>query len=61
MCTICNIGKDINNFYKNYSESMDCNRTRRLKRYYENKNKISNQQKINYEKNREKNITETKQ
>ena len=54
MCTICNIEKDINNFYKKYLECKDCNRTRRLKRYYENKDKISNQQKIYYEKNREK-------
>ena len=54
MCTICNIEKHINNFYKNYTECIDCNRARRLKRYYENKDKISNQQKIYYEKNREK-------
>ena len=54
MCTICNIEKDINNFYKKFSECIDCNRTRGLKRYYENKDKISNQQKICYEKNREK-------
>ena len=49
MCTICIIEKDINNFYKKYSECIDCNRTRRLKRYYENKGKISNQQKIEVE------------
>ena len=54
MCTICNIEKDINSFYKKYSECIHCNRTRGLKRYYENKDKISNQQKIYYEKNREK-------
>ena len=54
MCTICNIEKDINNFYKKYSECIYCNRARGLKRYYENKDKISNQQKIYYEKNREK-------
>ena len=39
-CTICNIEKDINNFYKKYSEGIDCNRARGLKRYYENKDKI---------------------
>ena len=33
---------------------IDCNRTRGLKCHYENKDKISNQQKIFYEKNREK-------
>ena len=54
MCTICNIEKDINNFYKKYTECIDCNRAGGLKRYYENKEKISNQQKIYYEKNREK-------
>ena len=54
MCTICNIEKDTNNFYKKYSEYRDCNRTRGLKRYYENKDKISNQQKIYYEKKEKK-------
>ena len=54
ICTICNIEKDINNFYKKYTECIDCNRARGLKRYYENKDKISNQQKVYYEKNREK-------
>ena len=54
MCTICNIEKHINNFYKKYTECIDCNRARGLKRYYENKDKISNQQKIYYEKKREK-------
>ena len=53
-CTICNNEKDINNFYKNYTECIDCNRARGLKRYYENKDKISNQQKVYYETNREK-------
>ena len=47
-CTICNNEKDINNFYKKYSECIDCNRARGLKRYYENKDKISNQQKVYY-------------
>ena len=53
ICTISNIEKDINNLYKKYSECRDCNRTRGLKRYYENKDKTSNQQKIYYEKNRD--------
>ena len=53
-CTMCNIEKHINNFYQKYLECRDCNRTRGLKRYYENRNKISNQQKVYYEKNREK-------
>ena len=50
ICTMCNIEKDINNFYKNYSECINCNRARGLKRYCENKDKISNQQQIYYEK-----------
>ena len=53
-CTLCKNEKHINNFYKKYSERRDCNRTRRLKRYYENKDKMSNQQKVFHEKNREK-------
>ena len=53
-CTMCNIEKPINNFYKKYSECRDRNCTRVLKRYYENKDKISNQQKVYFKKNREK-------
>ena len=51
---MCKIEKHINNFYKNYSECKDCNIKRGVKRYYNNKDKISIQQKIYYEKNREK-------
>ena len=51
-CSMCNIEKHINNFCEKYSECRDCNRTIGLKRYYENKDKISNQQKVYYEKNR---------
>ena len=54
ICTMCNIEKHINNFYKKYSECRDCNRTRGLKQYYENIDKISNQQKNFYDKNEEK-------
>ena len=53
ICTICTIEKDMNNFYKKYTECIDCNRARGLKQYYENKDKISNQQKLFYEKNRD--------
>ena len=45
-CSMRNIEKHITNFYKKYSECRDCNRARGLKRFYENKDKISNQQKI---------------
>ena len=53
---MCKNEKHINNFFKNFSESKDCNRTRGLKRYYKNKDEISSQQKRYYGKN---NITET--
>ena len=53
-CSMCNIEKHINIFYRKYSELRDCNRARLLKRYYENKGNISNQQKNYYETNREK-------
>ena len=53
-CNVCNIVKHINSFYKKYSKSKDCNIRRGVKRYYDNKDKISIQQKINYEKNRDK-------
>ena len=54
ICTQCNIEKHINNFYKNYSEFNDCNIKRGVKRYYDNKDNLSMQQKIFYEKNRDK-------
>ena len=54
ICTQCNIEKHIIIFYKKYSECKDCNIKRVVKRYYDNKDKISMQQKIYYEKNRDK-------
>ena len=33
-CTICNNENHINNFYKKYSECIDCNRARGLQRFY---------------------------
>ena len=53
-CTIFNIEKHINNFYKRDIEFKDCHRTRKLNRYYENNDKISIQQINYYEKNRDK-------
>ena len=46
ICSMCNIGKKLKKNYKRYSECRDCNCARRLKRYYENKEKISNQKKF---------------
>ena len=53
-CTQCKIEKHINNFYKKYSECKDCNIKRGVKHYYDNKKKILMQQKLYYEKNRDK-------
>ena len=50
ICVVCNIEKSIDNFYNKYRECKPCNIKRSTKRYYENKDKISNQQKIYYEK-----------
>ena len=49
-CSMCKIEKHINIFYKKFSECEDCHRKRGLKRYYEKKDKISNQRNIYYEK-----------
>ena len=54
ICTQCNFEKHINNFYKKYSECQDCNTKRGVKLYYDNKEKISIQQKKYYDKNRDK-------
>ena len=51
--SMCKIEKDVNNFCKEHSECKDCKSRRVLKRYYENKDKISNQRKIYYEKNKD--------
>ena len=54
ICTVCKIEKHINNFYRKYSERKHCIIKRGVKRYYNIKDKISIEQKIYYEKNREK-------
>ena len=54
ICTQCNIEKHINNFYKKSTKCKDCNNKRGVKRYYGNKDKVSMQQKIYYENNRDK-------
>ena len=60
ICTVCNIEKHINNFYKKYSECKDCNIKRCGKRYYNNKDNLSIQQKLYYEKRQRKTNRETK-
>ena len=53
VCVVCNAEKSIDNFYNKYRECKPCNIKRNRKRYYENKDKLSNQRKIYYEKNRD--------
>ena len=42
---MCKTEKQNNTFHKRYSECKDCNIKRGVKRYYDNKDKTSNQQK----------------
>ena len=53
VCVVCNIEKSIDNFYNKDRECKPCNIKRSTKRYNENKDKISNQHKKYYEKNRD--------
>ena len=53
VCVVCKIGKSIDNFYNKNRERKQCNIKRSTRRYYENKDKISKQHKIYYEKNRD--------
>ena len=53
VCVICNTEKSIDKFYNKYRENKQCNNERSLGRYYENKDKLSNQGKKYYEKNRD--------
>ena len=52
-CVICNTEKSIDYSYNNNRDCKPCNIQRSLKRYYENKDKLSNQRKFDYDKNRE--------
>ena len=53
ICVVCNIEKSIDNFYNKYRECKPCNNNRSTKRYNENEDKISDQHKLYYEKNRD--------
>ena len=44
-CTQCNIEEHINNFYSKFSECKSCNTQRGVKLYFDNKDKVSIQQK----------------
>ena len=50
-CVICNTEKSTGIFYNKYRECKPCKFQRSMKHYYENKDKLSNQRKIYYEKN----------
>ena len=52
ICVVCNTEKSIDNFYNKYRECKHFNIQRSMKRYYENKDKLSNQRKLFYEKKR---------
>ena len=54
VCVVCNIEKSIDNFYNKYRDCKQLNNKRSTRRYYENKDKISMQQKIYHEKNKDK-------
>ena len=60
VCVICNTEKSIDNFYNKYRECKQCNVQRSMKRYYEKNDKLSNQRKLFYEKNRDKLLAKSK-
>ena len=53
ICVVCNTEKSIDNFYNKYRECKQCNIQRSMKRYYENKDELSNQRKKYYERKRD--------
>ena len=53
VCVVCNAEKSIDNFYNKYRECKECKIQRSMKRYYENKDNVSNQRKLYYEKSRD--------
>ena len=53
ICVVSSTEKSIDKFYNKYGECEQCNIQRSMKRYRENKDKISNQYKLYYERNRD--------
>ena len=53
ICVVCNAEKSIEKFYNKYRECKPCNIRRSTRRYFENREKISNQHKLYYDKNRD--------
>ena len=50
ICVVCNIEKSIDEYYNKYRECKQCIIKRSIRRYNENKDKLSNQRKLYYEK-----------
>ena len=50
ICSMCFTEKLIEDFYNSYTELINCNSIGNLKRHYENKDKISIERRIFYEK-----------
>ena len=53
VCVICETEKRIDKFCNKYRECKECKIQRTMKRCYENKDNLSNQRKIYYEKDRD--------
>ena len=53
VCVVCNIEISFDNFCNKYRECKQCIIKRSMKGYYENKDKLSNQRKLYFEKNRD--------
>ena len=53
VCVFCNTEKSFDSFYNKYREYKQCNIQRSMKRYYENKDNLSNQRNIFYGQNRD--------
>ena len=50
ICVICNTEKSFDNFYNKYRECKQCNNKRSMKRYHENRDKLSRPRKLYYKK-----------
>ena len=46
VCVVCDTEKSIDNFYNKYRECKQSNIQRCMKRYYENKDKLTKQKKL---------------
>ena len=53
VCVVCSTYKSTASFYYNYRENKQCKIRKTLKRYYNNKDKLSNLRKIYCEKHRD--------